>query len=117
MRPRISKRSVHQSVGLSVGPSGTRFLSTTEFTILSRTIGLQGWVSDVGCRMSDVPSFFVHDGIYNSVADYRSSRVGVGCRMSYVVCRMLYVGCRMSDVPSFFFFHDGITFERFELQS
>ena len=41
------------------------FLSTTEFTILSRTIGLQGWVSDVGCRMSDVvcrmsefPSFF-----------------------------------------------------------
>ena len=27
------------------------FLSTTEFTILSRTIILQGWVSDVGCWM------------------------------------------------------------------
>ena len=52
------------------------FLSTTEFTILSRTIGLQGWVSDV-CRMSDVV-------------------------------------CWMSPL---FFFHDGITFERFELQS
>ena len=67
--------------------------------------------------------FFVHDRI-NSVADYRSSRVGVGCRMSYVGCRMSdvgcrmsYVVCRMSDVPSFLFFHDGITFERFELQS
>ena len=30
------------------------FLSTTEFTNLSRTIILQGWVSDV-CCMSDVP--------------------------------------------------------------
>ena len=29
------------------------FLSTTEFTILSRTISLQEWVSDVGC-----PPFF-----------------------------------------------------------
>ena len=29
--------------------------------------------------------FFVHDGI-NSVADYNSLRVGVGCRMD--VCRM-----------------------------
>ena len=35
------------------------FLSTTEFTILSRTIGLQGWVSDVVCPLF----FFVHDGI------------------------------------------------------
>ena len=34
----------------------TPFLSTTEFTILSRTLNLQGWVSDV-------PGFFVHDGI------------------------------------------------------
>ena len=32
------------------------FLSTTDFTILSRTIGLQGWMSYVGCRMS--PFFF-----------------------------------------------------------
>ena len=27
---------------------------------------------------------FVHDRIYNSVADYKSSRVGVGCCMAYV---------------------------------
>ena len=39
---------------------------------------------------------------YNSVADYRSSRVDVVCWMSYV--------------PSFFSLHDGITFDRFELQ-
>ena len=54
---------------------------------------------------------FVHDRI-NSVADYRSSRVGVGCRMSDVVCRMSDVGCRMSYVvcrmsPLFFFFTMG----------
>ena len=35
------------------------FLSTTEFTILSRTIGLQGWVSDVVCTLF----LFFHDGI------------------------------------------------------
>ena len=52
---------------------------------------------------------FVHDRIYNSVADDSSSRVGVVCRTSYVICRM-------SDVPSFLLFHDGITFERFELE-
>ena len=34
--------------------------------------------------------FIVHDGI-NSVADYNSLRVGVGCRM--------YVGCRMDVCP------------------
>ena len=44
---------------------------------------------------------FVHDRIYNSVADYNSSNSG---------CRM-YVGC-----PPFSFSHDGITFERFELE-
>ena len=43
---------------------------------------------------------FVRDRIYNSVADYNSSIVGVGC---------------MSDVP-FFLFNDGITFERFVLE-
>ena len=37
------------------------FLSMKEFTILSRTISLQGWVLDVGWP------FFVHDGIENSV--------------------------------------------------
>ena len=47
-------------------------------------------------------TLFVHDKIYNSVADYKSSRVGVGCQMS--------------DDPFFFLLHDGITFERFELQ-
>ena len=45
------------------------FWSTTEFTIPSRTIILQGWVSDV-------PLFFFVD-----VEDY-SSRVGVVCRLS-----------------------------------
>ena len=39
------------------------FLSTTEFTILSRTISLQGWVSDVVYWMLDVPLSFFHDGI------------------------------------------------------
>ena len=34
--------------------------------------------------LTDMFHIFVHDRIYNSVADYRSSRVGVGCRMSYV---------------------------------
>ena len=48
--------------------------------------------------MCPVDSFFVHDRIYNSVANYKSSRVDVGC-------------------PPFFIFHDGITFERFELES
>ena len=43
---------------------------------------------------SVVHMFFVHDEIYNSVADYNSSRVGVGCGM--------YVKCP-------FHFHDGIT--------
>ena len=42
---------------------------------------------------------FVHDRIYNYVADYNSSKVGVE----------MYV---MSTL----FFHDGITFERFELE-
>ena len=32
---------------------------------------------------------FVHD-VINSVADYNSLRVGVGC---------MYVGCRMLDIP------------------
>ena len=38
------------------------FLSTTEFTILSRTIIFQGWVSDV-CMLDVTRLFFVHDGI------------------------------------------------------
>ena len=59
---------------------------------------------------------FVHDRIYNSVADYRSSRVGVGCRMSDAGRRMSDGVCRTAYVPSFSFFHDGITFERFESQ-
>ena len=50
-------------------------------------------------QMDTCPIFtFVHDRIYNSFADYKSSRVGVGWRMSPL------------------FFHDGITFERFELE-
>ena len=51
---------------------------------------------------------FVHDGI-NSVADYNSLRVGVGC---------LDVGCLdvwMSDVRGKF--HDGITSKCFEILS
>ena len=47
--------------------------------------------------------FVVHDRIYNSVADYNSLRVGVGCMYD----------C-MSDVP--FHFHNGITSQRFELE-
>ena len=50
---------------------------------------------------------FVHDGIYNSVADYYFSRVGVGC--------LMYVEC-MSVGLFFSFFYDGITFERFKLE-
>ena len=46
---------------------------------------------------------WVHD---NSVADYKSSRVGVGCHMSDCVCLM----------SPLFIFHDGITFERFKLE-
>ena len=42
-------------------PPPQNLFSTTEFTILSRTIILQGWVSDVVFSMS--PFFFVHDGI------------------------------------------------------
>ena len=41
--------------------------------------------------------FIVHNRIYNSVAKYNSSRVGVGC---------MYV----------LFFYDWITFERFKLE-
>ena len=51
---------------LSEGEGTGYKLSTTKFTIPSRTIILQGWVSDVGCWMSDVcPSLFFsfHDGI------------------------------------------------------
>ena len=71
-------------------------------------------IHQVRVVLARVPEkLFVHDRIYNSVADYRSSRVGVGC--------MSDVGCRMSDgvwrMSPLFFFHDGITFERFELQS
>ena len=50
---------------------------------------------------------FVHDGI-NSVADYNSLRVGVGCRMD----GWMDVGC-MSPSK----FHDGITFKRLEILS
>ena len=42
---------------------------------------------------------FVHDRIYNSVADYYSSRVGVGC---------MYVGS-MLDVPIQFSQWDSIS--------
>ena len=52
--------------------------------------------------------FFVRDGI-NSVADYNSLRVGVGCRMSD--------GCRMYVCMSRGKFHDWITFERLEILS
>ena len=49
--------------------------------------------------------FFVHDGI-NSVADYNSLRVGVGCMD---VC--------MDGWMSRGKFHDGITFKRLEVSS
>ena len=79
----------------------THFLSTTEFTIMSQTISLQGWVSDVGCRMSYVVCRMSY----------------VGWRMSDGVCRMAYVGWRMLDgVCPPFIFHDRITFERFALK-
>ena len=42
---------------------------------------------------------FIHDGIYNSVADYNSSKEGVGCQLS-VGCWMS-AGCWMS-IPPFF---------------
>ena len=45
--------------------------------------------------------FFVHEGIYSSVADYNSSRVGVGCWMSDV-------GCRMSDIGCMYVYHCSI---------
>ena len=60
-----------------------------------------GYIADI--EFLDFNSFcIVQDGIYNSVADYNSSSVGVGCRMLYVPC--------------FLFFLEGITFERFKLE-
>ena len=60
---------------------------------MSTTIILQGWVSDV--YMLDVcPSFLSTTELNNSVEDYSSSRVGVGCR----------VGCWMSDTSTWDYF-------------
>ena len=48
------KKSKIVSIFWEVGRRrGFPFLSTTELTFLSRTIILQGWVSDVGCVMLD----------------------------------------------------------------
>ena len=47
-------------------------------------------------------AIFVHGRIYNSVAHYNSLKVGVGCM---IVCQM-----------SPFYFYDGITSQRFELE-
>ena len=80
---------------VSYGEMASAPFSASSFAVANRDQSMKSWDRVI----------FVHDRIYNSVADYRSSRVGVGCRMSDVVC------------PLLFFFHDGITFERFELQS
>ena len=46
----------------------------------------------MSCVVSNLKDgIFVHDRIYNSVADYRSSRVGVGCRMEYGVCPPFFI--------------------------
>ena len=74
------------------------FLSTTEFTILSRTIILKGWVSDV-C-MSNVPRFLSTTEL-KILSDYNSLRV------LSVICRV------MSCVPKF---KHGIISKRIEIE-
>ena len=72
-------------------------LTLKRLQLTSTMCGLRRWNTQL----------FVHDRIYNSVADYKSSRVGVVCRMSplFSFCprRKFFKGgcrlsCRMSDV-------------------